>query len=105
MADFGANVAKQIARYGQPCTITHPAIGVGSTAQAGATVGTFVLLKQKSVFTGGVSPSFVTIATFGPTDRSLTGAKITVGTKTYNVVGVVERIADGKTFIQRVTLG
>lgn len=105
MADFGATVSKQIKRYGQACTITHPAIGIGSTAQPASSYPSFVLLKQKSVFTGGAAPSFVTIATFGPTSRSLTGAKITVGTKTYNVVGVLERIADGQTFIQRVTLG
>ncbi|KQN09076.1 hypothetical protein [Sphingomonas sp. Leaf28] len=105
MADFGATVTKQIERYGQPCTITYPAIGIGSTAQPASTAKTSVLLKQKSVFTGGATPAFVTIATFGPTKRSLSGAKITVGGKTYNVVGVVERIADGKTFIQRVTLG
>jgi hypothetical protein len=105
MADFGATVAKQIERFGQPCTITFPAIGIGSTAQPGATMKTSVLLKQKSVFTGGAAPAFVTIATFGPTKRSLSGAKISVGGKTHNVVGVVERIADGKTFIQRVTLG
>lgn len=105
MADAGSTVSKQIERYGQPCVITHPAIGVGSTAQAATTSRSFVLLKTKSVFTGGAAPAFVTIATLGPTKRSLVGSRLTVAGKTYNVVGVVERIADGKTFIQRVTLG
>lgn len=100
MAGYGDTVSKQIARYGEPCTIIYPAVGLGSTQQPATTVKTSIRITERKNAAG----TFETIGTLGPTKRSLEGAQIATRKKTYNVAAVTERIVEGMTFLQRVRL-
>src|SRR3569623_420474 len=104
MSNYGDTVTRQLKRYGKPCTIHWPALGMGSTARAATSLSSYIRISQRSVYNAAGTSSFVTLGMLPATASALQGASITVGAKTYKVTGYVESVADGETYMQKVTL-
>lgn len=91
-------------RYGVPCVVNWPAIGMGATALPAKVENSFIRIKQRQVENSAGGLTVSTTATMPVQPRSLQGARIVVNGRIYNVVDDVEMFASGEAYMVKLVL-